>query len=287
MLGRLIRSLVEAQRGWANPFGGWLQKLLRAILRPVRPIADFLHGRWLGHSLHAALTDVPVGASLGVIVLDWFAQRDAADALLALTVLGMLAAAIAGLADYSETDGKARDYGTVHATIMVVALVLFVGSLLLRRADPAAERGLPIWLVIAGFALLALGAHIGGDLVYLLGNMVDRHAWRGGGAKWTALEPQEFAEGQPLKARAGAQSLLVVRKGADVHVLHDTCAHAGCALSEGKLVDDTIECGCHGSRYRLADGRVVRGPATFDQPRFEVRRGADGKLEARRGESPG
>src|SRR5688572_18905258 len=127
MIGRLSRSLVEGQRGWANPFGGWLQKLLQAIFRRMKPVADFLHGKWLGHSLHAALTDVPVGASFGVIVLDWFAQRDAADALLALTVLTVLAAAIAGLADYSETDGKARDYGTVHATVMVVALVLFAG----------------------------------------------------------------------------------------------------------------------------------------------------------------
>src|SRR5438309_1298354 len=59
------------------------------------------------------------------------------------------------------------------------------------------------------------------------------------------------------------------------------CAHEGCSLSEGKIVGETIECGCDGARYRLHDGLVVRGPAVFDQPHFEVRE-AGGKIEVRR-----
>ena len=74
---------------------------------------------------------------------------------------------------------------------------------------------------------------------------------------------------------------VLVRVGEQIHALHDTCAHAGCSLSDGTVVGDTIQCGCHGSRFKLADGSVVVGPATFDQPSYEVRR-ADGKLEARR-----
>lgn len=36
------------------------------------------------------------------------------------------------------------------------------------------------------------------------------------------------------------------------------CTHQGCTVSE---VTDTINCPCHGSRYSIVDGSVVRGPA--------------------------
>jgi Rieske Fe-S protein len=38
-----------------------------------------------------------------------------------------------------------------------------------------------------------------------------------------------------------------------------TCTHAGCALNE--VVDGTINCPCHGSKFNL-DGSVANGPAT-------------------------
>src|SRR5437762_1792179 len=134
------------------------------------------------------------------------------------------------------------------------------------------------WL---GHLLVVLGAYVGGDLAFALGNMVDRHAWRPGGTKWAALDLAEVPDRQPTKAKAGAQALVLVRMGDTIAALHDTCSHAGCSLSEGTVVGDTIQCGCHGSRFKLSDGRVVVGPAVHDQPAYEVRR-SDGKLEARR-----
>ena len=97
--------------------------------------------------------------------------------------------------------------------------------------------------------------------------------------KW--LDTTEIPADKPVKAKAGAQTLVVVRRGKDLDALHDVCAHQGCSLSDGKIVGDAIECPCHGSRYRLHDGLVVRGPAVFDQPHYEVRE-AEGKLEVRR-----
>ncbi len=46
----------------------------------------------------------------------------------------MLGAAVAGFADYTDTDGTARTRATTHATLMVVTLVLLLVSLVLRSA---------------------------------------------------------------------------------------------------------------------------------------------------------
>jgi Rieske Fe-S protein len=38
------------------------------------------------------------------------------------------------------------------------------------------------------------------------------------------------------------------------------CTHEQCTVSQ--VVDGTINCPCHGSRFAIADGTVVHGPAT-------------------------
>jgi len=38
------------------------------------------------------------------------------------------------------------------------------------------------------------------------------------------------------------------------------CTHQGCPIT--KMDGDEIECGCHGSRFKVADGSVANGPAT-------------------------
>lgn len=280
MIATLIERLIDAQAGWAEPFGGWLQGFVRAVFGPIRPVRDFFNGTWIGHPLHALLTDVPIGALTLSLVFDALGQPVAADVSLLFGVLAMVAAAVAGYADYAETDGKRRTRATVHSTLMLLALVLFVVSLALRAGGGG--RALPFGLAILGWLLLAAGAHIGGTVVYQLGNMVDRHAWRPGGSKWAALEVDELPEGRPVKARLGLQSLALVRTGETVRALHDQCAHAGGPLSEGQLVDGCLECPWHGSRFRLADGRAVRGPTAYDQPVYEVRPTAAGGWEARR-----
>jgi nitrite reductase/ring-hydroxylating ferredoxin subunit len=281
MLGRALIRLIDAQDGWARPFGDWLHGLADAIFRRMVPIRSFLNGTWLGHPLHAVLTDVPIGALLLVIVLDVLGQPAAADVALVLGILAMLASAVIGFADYSVTDGRARGRATVHSTIMVVALLVYLASLGLRAGGPA-DRTVPIALSIVAFLILSAGAYVGGDVVFALGNMVDRHAWRPAGAKWQPLEVGDLADGVPVKARLGLQNLVVVRSGEAIHALHDQCAHAGGPLSSGRLVDGCIECPWHASRFELATGRRRRGPAVYDQPAYEVRPAEGGGYEARR-----
>ncbi|MFB7612344.1 Rieske (2Fe-2S) protein [Streptomyces gardneri] len=46
------------------------------------------------------------------------------------------------------------------------------------------------------------------------------------------------------------------------------CTHQGCLVN--KVADGTIDCPCHGSKYRIADGSVAHGPATRPLPAEEI-----------------
>jgi nitrite reductase/ring-hydroxylating ferredoxin subunit len=283
MLARLVTRIIAAQAAWARPLGDFNQRWLSALFRPLRPVKDFLNGKWLGHSLHAALTDLPVGVLTLAIVFDVLDLRMAADIAIAFGILAILAAALAGLADYTDTDAHPRMVATVHATLMVLALTIYVVSLAMRLGDPAGDRLLPFIVALVGYGVLTSGAWVGGEIVYALGNMVNRHAWRFGGTPdWVRLDIAEVPEGVPTRAKAGAQSVVLVRRGETIHAMHDTCSHAGGPLSDGRIVDGALECPWHFSRYELATGRRVGGPTTFDQPRYEVRAAEGGGYEARR-----
>ncbi len=285
MLGRYLNRAVDAQARWSRPFGDFNHRWLSALFRPIRPVKDFLDGTWLGHPVHAAVTDVPVGAMTVSLVADLIGQPIVADVSMLIGVLAMVAAAGTGLADYADVDGPARNRATVHGTLMTITLVVYAISLLIRAGSPAG-RLVPIVLAIAGYLLLSLGAAIGGDLVFLIGTHVNRHAWRGTGTKWVAVDLGGLAdipEGGPTKLRAGINDLVVIREGDRILALHAQCAHAGGPLAEGQIVDgDRIQCPWHGSRFLLANGHVVRGPSMYDQPSYEVRRADGGGWEARR-----
>lgn len=283
MIGRWASRLLFAQARWAKPFGDFNVRWLRQILRPIKPIADLLHGRWLGHPLHAALTDLPIGILGLSILFDVVDLRAAADIALAVGIVAMLLAALPGFADYSETDDDARMSATVHATLMVVALLVYLVSLWLRLGTPVGDRSVPIVLSLIGFTIVSVAAWVGGEVVYAFGNMVNRHAWRfAPKADWLKLDVTDIPEGQPRPAKAGTQSVVVVRQGETVYALHAQCAHAGGPLPSGRIVDGCIECPWHFSRFDLASGRRRQGPTTFDQPRYEVRAAEGGGWEVRR-----
>jgi nitrite reductase/ring-hydroxylating ferredoxin subunit/uncharacterized membrane protein len=286
-MGRLIARLIAAQDGWASPLGDFNHRWLSALFGPIRPIKDFLNGSWLGHPLHPAATDIPIGALLVTVVLDVMGQTAAADIALVATILFMLASAVTGAADYTDTDESARVRATVHATLMVVALLLLLISLGLRAAG-GADRSIPVALSIIGFLIVTAGAYVGGDVVYIFGNMVSRHAFRGSGTKWVKLETGDITdlatlpEATPTKARAGVNDLVFVRIADTVFALHAVCSHAGGPLAQGTFADGCIECPWHGSRFRLTDGHVRRGPAVYDQPSYEIRVAEGGGYEVRR-----
>ena len=286
-MARLLARLIAAQDGWARPLGDLNHRWLSAAFRPVRPLKDLLNGTWLGHPLHPAVTDVPIGALLVAVVLDLAAQPDAAFWALLVGQLTFLASVLTGLADYTDADGTARTRATIHGTVMVVGGGFTAASLILRTGGMT-DGTLPTALLIVGFLVITAGAYIGGDIVFVLGNMVSRHAFRGAGTKWVRLDTGDLTDlatlphATPTKARAGINDLLLVRIGTTVHALHAVCSHAGGPLPQGEIVDGCIECPWHGSRFRLDSGQVTQGPALYDQPAYEIRAAEGGGYEVRR-----
>lgn len=282
-VGEWAVGLIERQ-DWLDRVGRALGGAVAAALEAKaagRRVRNFLHGTWLGHPLHPVLTDVPVGAWTAAAVMDVMdRQRYAAgaDAAIRVGLAGAVAAAAAGLADWHHTASGARRVGLVHGLLNTVALGTYVGSLALRRAGRRdAGRGLSM----LGFGVLLVSAYLGGTLVY-------RHRLGVDHSEHPALTPEflpvlreaELPEGQPRRADAGGTRVVLVRRHGQVHALAEVCTHLGGPLAEGRIEDGAIVCPWHGSRFSLADGRVLDGPATAPQPCFETRV-RDGMIEVR------
>jgi Rieske Fe-S protein len=62
-----------------------------------------------------------------------------------------------------------------------------------------------------------------------------------------------------------AQKVVVTQPTAGEFKAFDTtCTHQGCAVTA--VADGTIDCPCHGSKFNIADGSVVGGPAPAPLP---------------------
>lgn len=55
---------------------------------------------------------------------------------------------------------------------------------------------------------------------------------------------------------------------AEFHAFSTTCTHQGCTVNE--IRNGVIRCPCHGSRFRITDGSVQRGPAQQPLARRET-----------------
>lgn len=246
-------------------------------------IKNALNGVWLGHPLHPALTDVPLGAWTAAIVLDAAhvaTGRDdvagCAGAAVAVGIAGAVAAAAAGVTDWSDTDGRSRRIGFVHGMLNLTATGLFAVSLAMRRSG----RGRGRLAALFGYAAALGAAYLGGELVY--GRRIGVNHAPGLEIKefTRVLTSSDLAERQLRRAMIASTPMLLVRERETVRAIAETCSHLGGPLSEGTLKDGAVVCPWHGSCFALADGHVVNGPATHAQPCYEARV-RDGQIELR------
>ena len=61
------------------------------------------------------------------------------------------------------------------------------------------------------------------------------------------------------KIFADSQTVVTQPTAGEFKAFSSICTHARCPVTE---VTDAIECRCHGSRFSLADGSPLNGPAT-------------------------
>jgi nitrite reductase/ring-hydroxylating ferredoxin subunit/uncharacterized membrane protein len=251
---------------------------------PAGRLKDALSGTWLGHALHPFLTDIPIGSWTSATFLDLVGGEESAPAAERLVGLGVAAAlptALTGMtewADSARSDTEVRRIGVVHAGANVAALALFAASLVARR-DGNHTRGKLYGL--GGMAALTVGGHLGGHLSYAKGVGVDQTTFQVRSTDWRpALVDGALAEGEKRAVEIDGVPVLLVREAGALYALANRCCHRGGPLDRGTIADGSVTCPWHGSTFRLSDGSIVRGPAAYPQPVYDVRL-RDGSIEVR------
>lgn len=260
---------------------GLLDKLLQACFRPpaMHRVKILLNGTWVGHPLHPLLTDIPIGAWTLTILLDLMVllfrlpQLGLAASITAgVGVAGAVAAAAAGLADWMDVDPPEKAVGAFHATVNISATILFLISFLMRWGQHWQTGWGTFALALAGYLLAALGGYLGGIMVFHMGVMINRNAYRAGPDDFKpALEMRELAEGKMKRVLVEEQPVVLLKLDGNVYALGAVCSHYGAPLNEGTIVERTIECPWHASRFALEDGRVVQGPACAGVPVYDCK----------------
>lgn len=252
-----------------------------------RVVKNALSGSWLGHQLHPVLTDLPIGAWGAATALDLIGGEESAAASRRLVGLGLVASAptaMAGFSDWSDTVGADRRVGLVHGLSNAAASALQATSWLARRRG---HRGAGVVLSLLAFATTLTSAYLGGHLSFVRGIGVNRTAFQRPTKMWTEVAADaDIAEGALVRVMADDVPVLIVRQDGELHAISAVCSHAGGPLDEGTLDDDgCVTCPWHGSRFRIHDGSVERGPASVPEPDWDVRV-EDGRILVRSASNP-
>ena len=284
-----IARVVESQK-WldklAEPLQNWLLKLFGQPGEPNRKVKDALNGVWLGHALHPVLTDIPIGAWSSTMALDtaWLLNENTgvaqgSDISLGLGIVGAVGAAVTGLTDWSDQVDTDRRVGFMHGLLNTSILLTNIASLILRLTG---RRRTGIYLSTAGYTVSLFSAYLGGELSFGKGIGVNHAAFESGSDDFVAVLPaSDLAEGKLTRVDAAGIPAVLLKQGNTIYAIGATCTHMGGPLDEGTYQDGTVICPWHGSCFRMSDGAVMNGPATYAEPTFAVRV-RNGQVELRR-----
>ena len=288
-------SSEAASQPFAERFSDQLQHIIGVLIganrKPPRRFKSFLNGTWLRHPLHALLTDIPVGGWVITAIFDilWlispvtfaWAARGAEVAVI-FGIMGALAAACTGFADWSDTYGSERRVGLNHAIFNSSALILYIVSLVLRLTQANGDSIVAAVVGFIGLGVMSYAAYLGGEMVFTKGTNVNHTAWEAGSDAFEAVMPVEQVEENKLyRVMVSGVPVALLRQGLQFYAISATCSHAGGPLDEGSLEGDVVQCPWHASRFCMRDGRALTGPATAHAPRYDVRV-QNGQVQARR-----
>ncbi len=276
----------------AGPIQSWLLKFFGQPGQPNRKVKDMLNGTWLGHPVHPMLTDIPLGAWSGTMLLDlaWLNEETegtarGADITLLLGLLGAGGAAVTGTTDWSDLDGTDRRVGLMHGLLNIGIAGIYATSFVLRLMG---KRHAGIALSTTGYLTSLFSAYLGGELILAKGIGVNHVAWQGGSNDFVeVMDMADLEEGKLTRVELPGSTdnpgipAVLLKQGNSIYAIGATCSHLGGPLDEGTCQNGVVTCPWHGSSFRMSDGSVVNGPAVYAEPTFAVRV-RNGKIELRR-----
>lgn len=258
----------------------WLDKPAAMLHQAYEPVfgehglpmlKDALYGTWLGHPLHPAVTDVPIGCWTSSLILDLAGMEKGADLTLKAGTIGALGAALTGVAQWQDLQNleEPRRLGALHAMLNITATALYGASWVLRSRG---ARPAGIALSLTGFGLASISATLGGDLSYRLGIGVSRVAFDEPSPEWRdALPVSGLVDGALTRVEVDGEAIVLLRDGESIVAASATCTHVGGPLDEGERNGTCVTCPWHGSEFDLSDGRVIHGPATSPLHAYKTR----------------
>lgn len=88
-------------------------------------------------------------------------------------------------------------------------------------------------------------------------------------AKWVrAGHVDDFQ--RSMKFQYKRKSIALFKQDDQIYALDNVCSHEYSELSEGMILDGSVYCPKHGSRFEIATGKVLDLPATSNVKRYPV-----------------
>lgn len=246
------------------------------------------------HPIHPMLVSFPIGLWVMAFIFELLGIGRGNALLWAAgfycVVAGCVCAVLAALPGTLDwftvvpPQSSAKRRGLLHGSLNVAALLLYIYVAYRQGSPMLRPDGVTLLLMGIGVVMLGISGWLGGTLVYRNQIGVD-HRYAGAGtfkertlSGWDrpVCNQSELADGQMLLAQVAQQRVVVGRCSEGLFAFSDSCTHRGGPLSDGALVECTVQCPWHGSQFDIRTGRVVAGPA---EQKIEIH-----KIEVRSGE---
>lgn len=260
-----------------------MRKLLDSA-GPLGPVADALHGTQLGHPLHPAVTDVPIGAWSLATLFDALEAAGSArftpasDLAIGVGLAGGLVALASGWAEWSDTKGDPQRLGARPCDAQrdrlrpLRDLARPPASEAARRRARDGVRGLRVRLDLGVSRRRALVRHATRDEAHERAARAAR--------RLHARSPRRRTERRAREGRARRHPAADLAECEGRRVGDPGSLYASRRATREGFADGCVTCPWHHAQFSLETGCVERGPAVFSLAQFEARV-RDGSVEVR------